>query len=195
MCEFAEEERENLLRDVLVIDVKDAKLREELLRDPDLDLQKAVQACKACERSQMEGSQIEDLAVSAPVAIAHLHNQSLPVSQKCPACGYNHGTVCPCPAASGTCNECGQRGHFSRVCHSYSATEARPALSSAAQPATSSAARNAASPATQQNVSSVAIHAASPEATYAASPLLAYAASSADYAEDNDVASNFLQIY
>lgn len=67
LCEFAAQEQEKLLRDVLVIGIRGEKLREELLRDPDLDLSKAMQACKARERAHSEAAQ---MASFEPVPLA-----------------------------------------------------------------------------------------------------------------------------
>lgn len=122
LCEFAEDERENLIRDILVIGIRDAKLREELLRDPKLDLFAATQACKARERSQAEASQMDAIHNPDRLAVASLNRRSTPnvtpQQPKCDACGYHHGTVRPCPAAKGTCHKCRQTGHFSKMCRS-----------------------------------------------------------------------------
>lgn len=133
LCEFSYDEKENLIRDILVIGVRDAKLREELLRDPDLDLATAVQAAKIRERSQAEALQMETPHQPEKLAVAKLDERApssaapsnaaarsservSSIVPRCGACAFRHGTARPCPALRGTCNTCGKRGHFSRMC-------------------------------------------------------------------------------
>lgn len=121
LCEIAVAERENLVRDMLVIGIRDGKLREELLRDPDLNLETAVRACKTRERTQNEASimaaQHERVVTVDRVQNVPKNKGSLSKSPAaCRSCSYTHGTSYPCPAVNAACKRCGQKGHFIKVC-------------------------------------------------------------------------------
>lgn len=121
LCEFSYDERDNLIRDILVIGVRDAKLREELLRDPDLDLQAATNAAKARERSNAEAQQMEAIQHPEKLAVAKVTERPSPSQNnqpRCAACTFKHGNRRPCPAIKAACHKCGKVGHFSRACTS-----------------------------------------------------------------------------
>lgn len=130
LCEFSADERENLLRDILVIGIRDAKLREELLRDPELDLESAVIACKSRERSQNEASKMEALILPNPVNVAAVNKRPSTPQPQCSSCGYYHGNLRPCPAIKGTCKKCNLVGHFAKMCRTRSSTKTVKALES-----------------------------------------------------------------
>lgn len=131
LCEFASVERENLIRDMLVIGIRDDKLREELLRDAELNLDKAIQACKTRERTQNEAS-IMASQNSTVVSVDRVQQNQRPKSQpgkqssSCRNCGYSHGNTRPCPALRAACKNCKQTGHFIKVCPN-AAVAAQPA--------------------------------------------------------------------
>ena len=61
-CEFLE--RDNMIRDRLVVGVVDAELRRELLRQSDLTLEKATQYCYAYESSKNQSAKMSSIPAS-----------------------------------------------------------------------------------------------------------------------------------
>lgn len=58
-CAFHTEEHDKLIRDRLVWGIRDKQLQEELLRDADLTLVKAINHCKIWETSKREAANIK----------------------------------------------------------------------------------------------------------------------------------------
>jgi hypothetical protein len=135
-CEFGEL-RDSLIKDRIVYGIKDDRLRERLLRMADLTLDKAIEACKACEQSK---SQLAELAGNtASVLSRDLHvlrmggtgtrgrgkprqsghsQQNTEIENfrsKCGNCGRSHPPN-QCAAFGKTCRGCGIRNHFEAYC-------------------------------------------------------------------------------
>ena len=121
---------ESLIKDQLVCGVNDARLTERLLRISDLDLNKALEVCRAAEASQ---EQLHDIGTVNPPeyhveALSTRQKQQQPtrnrspevfLNAKCSRCGYQHGPK-RCPATGKTCHRCKGAGHFSHVCRTKS---------------------------------------------------------------------------
>ena len=128
-CDFHPEEKDKLIRDRLVLGIRNVRLQKELLRDAQLDLDKAVSMCKIWEKSQQEvGAINKDSSSSSSQSSFSLtplrhttvgsNIQSPPSSGTftCIRCGYQHSRTAPCPAKDQTCNYCQKLGHFASVC-------------------------------------------------------------------------------
>lgn len=134
-CEFHDEELPKLVRDRLVVGINNAKVRTEMLRDPDLTLDKALALAKAWETSDREAA---DMSLALPANL-HAKNEfqvdkirttaslSTPRS-KCSNCGYEHRTD-NCPASDKECNYCHKMGHFASVCRKKASKPAVSAVS------------------------------------------------------------------
>ena len=133
--------RESLVRDRLILGVKDDRIWEKLLGKRDLDLDKAVEMIKA---SQVTHSQASEIAGEASVqedvnAVKHKpkpqkesEKRKLPKSstrnpssnsklKECLFCGGKHALDRKlCPASGQTCKKCGKVGHFAVKCRSKS---------------------------------------------------------------------------
>ena len=110
--------------------VNDARLTERLLRISDLDLNKALEVCRAAEASQ---EHLHDIGTVNPPehhveAVNTRQKQQQPtrnrspevfLNAKCSRCGYQHGPK-RCPATGKTCHRCKGTGHFSHVCRTKS---------------------------------------------------------------------------
>lgn len=121
---------EELLRDRIIVGVKNDYVREKLLTDPAITLEKAINLCKANEQA---AQQIKDMTESAKAVDAvETHNKHLkkhnaaekkagksppgkPAGKKCGYCGNQHRKG-NCPAYGKTCGTCGKVGHFAAVC-------------------------------------------------------------------------------
>lgn len=139
-CEFGEQ-ADNLVRDRLVVGVRNPIVRKELLRDSELTLQSAVEIARAWERSEneataMSASPAQNSAVADPLGVDKLESSRpyKPSRPKCGNCAYEHPPD-KCPATDRECNYCKRKGHFAMACRkklqsrSRSATDAVSAAS------------------------------------------------------------------
>ena len=137
-CDFGDRADE-VLRDQLVEHVLNPKIRERLLMDSALTLEKAVNTATQIEAAYEQAKAIcEPRTASAAVhAVHHAHTRrgrdrgkpqrqntttTATASQQgkktCYRCGsYQHlANAANCPAVSVVCRSCQKRGHFSKVC-------------------------------------------------------------------------------
>ena len=139
-CAFGTLEEE-LIRDRIVCGVSSEKIKERLLRERDLTLDKAIDLCRAEEQSKTQLKCISE-EVSADLSLVHAINPrpkrqptvshgSLPNEEAgavkpisnqhptsiCRNCGYQHKRD-KCPAFGKRCNKCHKFNHFARYCRS-----------------------------------------------------------------------------
>ena len=139
-CAFGTLEEE-LIRDRIVCGVSSEKIKERLLRERDLTLDKAIDLCRAEEKSKTQLKCISE-EVSADLLLVHAINPrpkrqptvshgSLPNEEAgavkpisnqhptsiCRNCGYQHKRD-KCPAFGKRCNKCHKFNHFARYCRS-----------------------------------------------------------------------------
>ncbi|KAL5486983.1 hypothetical protein EMCRGX_G019531 [Ephydatia muelleri] len=139
-CAFGTLEEE-LIRDRIVCGVSSEKIKERLLRERDLTLDKAIDLCRAEEQSKTQLKCISK-EVSADLSLVHAINPrpkrqptvsygSLPNEEAgavkpisnqhptsiCRNCGYQHKRD-KCPAFGKRCNKCHKFNHFARYCRS-----------------------------------------------------------------------------
>ena len=131
-CAHDEITPDEILRDCLVLGVRDEKVRERLLRVNDLSLSKAIDICKAAEQTSQQLKLItsgtdesvgavrkepkNDLKNEPPQNTRRPHDP--PIHRpECRFCGYHHGNR-QCPARGQTCHKCGQKNHFQSKCRS-----------------------------------------------------------------------------
>ncbi|KAL5479802.1 hypothetical protein EMCRGX_G023380 [Ephydatia muelleri] len=132
---------EELIRDRIVCGVSSEKIKERLLRERDLTLDKAIDLCRAEEQSKTQLKCISE-EVSADLSLVHAINPrpkrqptvshgSLPNEEAgavkpisnqhptsiCRNCGYQHKRD-KCPAFGKRCNKCHKFNHFARYCRS-----------------------------------------------------------------------------
>lgn len=119
----------SLMRDRIVMGVRDKHLREKLLGETDLTLEKAVQVCQAREltRTRMKTmdctvnrsnageamSDVDRVAVVRTTAPKQRGGEKQ--AQTCTQCGGKHMPR-QCPAYGRECYVCGMKNHYSRVC-------------------------------------------------------------------------------
>ena len=118
-CEFGVIS-ESLVKDRLVCGVLESRLRERLLREMDLTLEKAVAICKASELSQFQLKELESGSTSTAGDLDAVRKGSKRTGdwqfiRDCPKCGRNHPER-RCPAFTRNCLKCGLRGHFASKC-------------------------------------------------------------------------------
>ena len=118
-CEFGDL-KDQLIKDKIVTGIPDNALRERLLREKDLNLDKAVQMCRAAETTRAQAKELwrEGAAVHAlkadgrpakrfpkqRTAESHVDKKE---SGACRRCGDTHPPN-KCPAFGKSCNNCGK---------------------------------------------------------------------------------------
>lgn len=114
--------KEELIRDRIVVGVRDAKLSERLQMDSSLSLEKAKKAVRQAELVQQQktttrSTDAEPLSVDA----MKKKNQPRTPRQKqktCTRCGKGPHPLLDCPAKDVVCRKCRRRGHYAAFCFS-----------------------------------------------------------------------------
>jgi len=114
-CEYANL-KESIIRDVMVVGIIDNKLRESLLRDCDLTLEKALQISRATEQAK---AHCETIREDEEEYINEIKRNKTRKTDEitCKFCNRKHEMNREkCPAFGKTCNICSKRNHFAAVC-------------------------------------------------------------------------------
>lgn len=111
------------LRDWLVCGVRDERLQQRLLAEPDLTFKKAMVLCQAIEAVELNA---KDLQARQPPKTATVLALNKPtksrrppaasVTTKCSRCGGQHPAK-DCSFKDAECHYCKKRGHIAKVCH------------------------------------------------------------------------------
>ena len=132
-CEFGGSEN-NMIRDKIVFSVNDQHLKERLLREPELTLEKAIDLCRAAEiaKSQMQamGEQSKVIhAMQKKVTEAKQNRRPEKAAfppktnmKTCRKCANSHRPR-QCPAYGATRRMCGKQNHYAKMCTSSKAPE------------------------------------------------------------------------
>ena len=139
-CEHESITPDQILRDRLVLGIRDDKVRERLLRSSELTLKKTVEIIKAAEQTQQQvkhmaaaeskvnivqrnRSRVENRTTTTWKPQEPRSKNEAPSGQaqgphtECANCGYTHGRR-DCPAVGRKCRKCGKANHFERKCRS-----------------------------------------------------------------------------
>ncbi|XP_037521850.1 uncharacterized protein K02A2.6-like [Rhipicephalus sanguineus] len=129
--------KDELIRDRLVVGLRDVKLSERLQLDSELTLEKALTAARNSESVKQQHKEIRSIGQST-LDVGELHGQANSKNrrnetkapsrsrpqrmgkkgdERCKWCGnVRDHTKVQCPAANKTCNHCGKKGHYACVC-------------------------------------------------------------------------------
>ena len=123
--------RNEMIRDRIVVGIRDARLSERLQLDHKLTLDDAVTAVRQSEQVKQQQTVLRGTEVKPEIPIGavqkgHKHRQQADEqqnepnkSEKCNKCGKAPGHSRErCPAKDAICHKCKKRGHFQTVCHS-----------------------------------------------------------------------------
>ncbi|GFY09034.1 retrovirus-related Pol polyprotein from transposon 297 [Trichonephila clavipes] len=111
-CEFAEQEN-GLIRDRIVLGIKDSGLQERLLRENNLNIEKSIEIVRAAEASR---EQIRNMKYDTAIINFVKENQNKPKTQyNCKKCGRKHKPR-ECPAFWKICAKCKKKNHFAAKC-------------------------------------------------------------------------------
>lgn len=115
--------QESLIRDIMIIGLRDDRLRESLLRDPDLTLETALNRARAAESSQIQNRSLnkgleQEEAMNRVYKKKDQHNfREGKTEITCWFCGNQHSKGrWNCPAYGNSCRNCKKTGHFAKVC-------------------------------------------------------------------------------
>ncbi|UYV60475.1 K02A2.6-like [Cordylochernes scorpioides] len=123
---------DELLKDRIVVGIINNEIRERLLSEADLDLEKATQICIACENATNQMKHVLSDS-DKQVAVTKMNskkwedrkeprkenttNQSHKIIENCRNCGRSH-KINQCPAYQKRCNKCKKLNHFANLCRS-----------------------------------------------------------------------------
>ena len=136
-CKFCPTCKDGILRDRLVLGVKDSSVQAALLRERHLTLEKCIDLCKSTENAAQHhqaivSEPVHKLAPARPLtkkkqsstnpanaASPFRHSTSKARDKPCKFCPYFHALRKEeCPAYGKTCSNCGKRNHFAAKCSS-----------------------------------------------------------------------------
>ena len=119
-CEYDKSEEQ--VRDQYVCSCQSGKLREKLLRIPNLDLTKLMKVGQIYEQSKHQADEINAAEYQQEVNYQHVRKlkttKSRGKAKVCFKCGkaFIPGHTQNCPAKGKTCSYCGITGHFQSMC-------------------------------------------------------------------------------
>lgn len=123
---------DELIRDRIVVGVRDDDLSKQMQAKQDLTLQEAIRLSRQAEaRSESQNllrprvDQIKSQRVAKiklPANRAQKAASHMPTNKKCGYCGKTPHKREVCPARMATCHKCSKKGHYSSVCRSSSNT-------------------------------------------------------------------------
>ena len=120
-CRYDASEADNITRDQIVIGIRSAALREQLLAVDGLTLDKATSMCRSKETAANYAKVMSNNAsnnTSSPVS-SHVDvvrgSSSTGSGRKCGNCGSSHAPR-QCPAYGKQCSACTSYGHFAKCC-------------------------------------------------------------------------------
>lgn len=116
-CNFGEI-KDSLIRDRVVCGCNEAGLRERLLREDKLTLEKCLQICRATELSRENSKTLSGNTVEEVHVIKQTERQDRD-TVSCKFCGKTHErNKLKCPAYGKSCKKCGKENHFAVKCRS-----------------------------------------------------------------------------
>ena len=135
---------DSLLRDRIVIGIRDNTVRKTLLQKRNLTLNDAVDVCKAAEAAKQQMSNMGVIAEENVHKVQstrdkfskNLHHRDQGATQdkqstqnyiECKFCGRKHKFIKElCPAWGSTCSKCGKMNHFKIKCSSFAGYSSKP---------------------------------------------------------------------
>ena len=130
-CDFRDAAmRDEMIRDRIVVGIRDSALSERLQMDADLTLDKAkklVRQREAVQEHQVILKSGEHQTAEMPIDYVgsrkghkqpsrHKSAKSTKHNDKCPRCGREPHSRISCPAKEAVCHNCKKRGHYSSQC-------------------------------------------------------------------------------
>lgn len=131
-CDYCGDCHDSILRDRIVLGVKNDDTQESLLKEQNLTLEKAISICKAAEQTSSHCASLRKPVTSSDInkvatpfkqrsskfaSPKSSHKQHVSAEKLCKFCGYKHVMKKEkCPAVGKTCTLCGEKDHFAAKC-------------------------------------------------------------------------------
>lgn len=116
-CDFCENCIDSMIRDKLVLGLRDSNTQTELLKIRDLNLTKCVDTCRAAENAMLQGKAMSSQDNSEEVHKLKTELRADNMIRECKFCGTRHRLrKDECPAYGKTCFRCSGKNHFGRKC-------------------------------------------------------------------------------
>ncbi|GBN97669.1 hypothetical protein AVEN_89840-1 [Araneus ventricosus] len=117
-CEFDEQEN-GLIRDHIVLGIRDSGLKESLLRESGLGFENAIETVRAAETSRDQIRSMKENTAATVNSVKRNRRQNKPKESsqeyECKKCGRKH-KPCECPAYGKVCTKCNKKTHFAAKC-------------------------------------------------------------------------------
>ena len=130
-CEYSTL-KEELIRDRIILGIRDVTIQERLLRTEKLTLDLAIEACKAAELTKARVRDLHEKSIDAvnkkKMGHSNKYHDKMRPSQgkfKCRRCNKVHGPR-ECPAFGKNCRRCGTVNHFEVGCRVRKVKEVLP---------------------------------------------------------------------
>ena len=142
-CDFknstATEIRDEAIRDSFISGLLDNGVRQRLLEQDSLNLQKAFETARSLELAQQQSQTYQSYPVASVTPSTSKENSEenspenensslAAVAAKCYFCGFSKHPRSRCPAREAECRKCGKKGHFQKVCKSAPAQKHSAAM-------------------------------------------------------------------
>lgn len=122
--------KDSIIKDMVVFGINDEKLRENLLRDTEMTLEKATQMARAGEQAHSQANSMANRSAQCDQRVYKIkpatdHKTTM---NQCRYCGLQHVfDRQKCPAFGKKCNKCNGLNHFARQCkvRKFNETSAR----------------------------------------------------------------------
>ena len=122
-CNYCENCVDSILRDRIVLGIRDTTTQTALLKERNLTLQTCIDTCKAAENAVAQGKDLRPDVVNKVSSRRHKssrqsrQSKSAPKPLHCKFCGNTHVMKREeCPAWGKQCSKCGQSNHFPVKC-------------------------------------------------------------------------------
>ena len=121
-CRYCDNCIESVLRDRIVLGIRDAQTQQLLLRERGLTLAKTIDICKTAEAATAQSKAYRAETVNKVQTTKQKPHKRTALMrtnvQPCKFCGTQHVLVKEkCPAWGKTCKSCFKRNHFAKMCH------------------------------------------------------------------------------
>ncbi len=115
-CKFCDDCKESMIRDRIVLGIRDDDTRQSLLKERNLSLDKCIDVCQAAQSASSHSRAIK------PDVVARIEDRSKKPRRneeilECKFCGTTHPMKKhKCPAYGESCSSCGGENHFAVKC-------------------------------------------------------------------------------
>jgi len=122
-CEYGNL-KNSIIKDAFVLGVLDNKIRENLLKDCDLDLESAITIARASEKAKEQSSIIHGNDTAEIYKVKKQIKSKTAMISDCKFCGQEHEMKkTSCPAFGKTCLKCKANNHFAVKCRTRNIQE------------------------------------------------------------------------